>query len=1054
MSGWTESTLRGAASWQAFKAGKSLCEAGSTTVVKSNPGGWQGTVREGQRLFRVSVCVTSGPAFETRCSCPDNQSSGALCSHAVAVGLTALHGTPSLTRKPPLAAPPPPQAWDILLPPNWRDALRRGKLAASLSRNIGPGLADPALSAWLTAAGSADKSPLHLQLEGSALAAFLDALVGHPRISIGNERKPWEIRAAGKIALRDLTLHPPCLRLVPEPDALPQIALAGRCWQIEADALTRVGQGTIPPDLLAPLGELLAARTVELPTEQFLARLEIWQEWLAFPEDSWLDTLHFVAAPFTVGLSLDGSLQHLDARLAIHYPGAPPIPPGRATLPGWPRLNDEHHCEVRDLDLENRAASALVHAGFAQADPATGLWTLRGETAIVCFLSHTLPELHRTWNVTEGERFRHVQRQVALVEPKIEILGSGEDWLSFNLSFQSFAGDAISPAEVSRLLRSGKGQGATSGGRRLIVSSEVSDLIDPLFAELDLRQEGGHFTASARAAELIYEIRNKLDKSLSTNRLDHLSNIRQPLAIRAELRPYQSLGSAWLWDRVERFGGALLADDMGLGKTLQAIVLIERMFEHLALALESPTVPRVGVGEAGKDGGGLGARATVARATCPEPSQAQRPFLAAEPVVLVVATTSLLGNWRSELARFAPGRRVRVLHGAARDTERENVTGGEVVLTSYATLARDLAWHLRRDYALVVVDEASLMRNPDTDHAKALAKLRAKRRIALTGTPVENGVRDLWSIFRFILPGWLGTRQEFRERYELPLVSGEPVPALLDRLRLKTAPFLLRRTKEQVAPELPSKLFIDEFCDLSSEQQSVYRDLLVAGRKRVETIQDSGNPGAARMQLLTALLRLRQTCCDLALLGNERFKRLLIPQRSAKLQRLLELLDEAISGDHKILVFSQFQTQLREIEECLNRRGWRSLRLDGQTRKRQEMVERFQSPGGPPVFLISLKAGAYGLNLTAADIVVHFDPWWNPAAEAQATDRAHRIGQTRPVTVYRLLTRGTVEEKVLRLQAKKRHLASAIDEAGLSEVPGLSDADLRAVMDEGFGQVF
>jgi SNF2 family DNA or RNA helicase len=416
--------------------------------------------------------------------------------------------------------------------------------------------------------------------------------------------------------------------------------------------------------------------------------------------------------------------------------------------------------------------------------------------------------------------------------------------------------------------------------------------------------------------------------------------------------------------------------------------------------------------------------------------------------VLVVATTTLLGNWRAELARFAPGRTVRVLHGAGRDAQRTRITGGEVLLTSYATLARDLAWHLRQNYLLVVADEASLMRNPDTDHAKALCKLRAAHRVALTGTPVENSVRDLWSIFRFLLPGWLGTREQFRERYELPLADSPPDRAALARLRLKTAPFLLRRTKDQVAPELPSKLFIDEFCDLSPTQQTAYRQLLSEGRRQVETTRDSGNPGAARMQLLTALLRLRQTCCDLALLGNERFKQLSVPQRSSKLERLLELLSEAVSGNHKILIFSQFRMQLLEIEHQLQAAGWGSLRLDGQTRNRQELVDRFQSPDGPPVFLISLKAGGYGLNLTAADTVIHFDPWWNPAAEAQATDRAHRIGQTRPVTVYRLLTRGTVEEKVLRLQARKRDLAAAIDEAGQGGGGDWSESDLLSVLSD------
>jgi SNF2 family DNA or RNA helicase len=225
--------------------------------------------------------------------------------------------------------------------------------------------------------------------------------------------------------------------------------------------------------------------------------------------------------------------------------------------------------------------------------------------------------------------------------------------------------------------------------------------------------------------------------------------------------------------------------------------------------------------------------------------------------------------------------------------------------------------------------------------------------------------------------------------------------------------------------------------------------LLNEGRKQVDELLDGPNAGSARMRILTTLLRLRQSCCDLSLLQNDRLKQLPLPQRSAKLERLLELLDEAVKGNHKILVFSQFQKQLLEIEKSIMKRGIASLRLDGQTRNRQELVDAFQSPDGPPVFLISLKAGGYGLNLTAADTVVHFDPWWNPAAEAQATDRAHRIGQIRPVTVYRLLARGTVEEQVLRLQARKRALAEAIDESGAGDAPGWSMEELKAMIRNG-----
>ena len=259
---------------------------------------------------------------------------------------------------------------------------------------------------------------------------------------------------------------------------------------------------------------------------------------------------------------------------------------------------------------------------------------------------------------------------------------------------------------------------------------------------------------------------------------------------------------------------------------------------------------------------------------------------------------------------------------------------------------------------------------------------------------------------------------------------------------------MLRRTKEQVAPELPSKLFVDELCDLSDEQWRVYREVMAEGRKLVGSSRDAGQAGAARIRMLTALLRLRQTCCDLSLLGNERLSALALPRRSAKLQRLLELLEEALAGGHRVLVFSQFRSQLDEIGKQLDARGWGYLQLDGRTRKRQERVDRFQRADGPPVFLISLKAGGYGLNLTAADTVVHFDPWWNPAAEAQATDRAHRIGQTRPVTVYRLISRGTVEEKVLALQARKRALASAIDEAGAADAANWSEAELVRLLED------
>jgi superfamily II DNA or RNA helicase len=1001
MSGWNEQTLRAAASWKAFKEGKALFENGAVTTVKAGSSGWQGTVSAGKRPLRVSVTVKSANDLETRCPCPENRSSGAFCAHAVATGLAALAPAASLESQPeatPKAALSP--AFDLLLPPSWREALTRGKLSvtARISTRAPLDAADHKFAAWLVAERVAAAPNLHLHLDGARASAFLDAIVGHPAVFACKE--PIIVTSGHRIHLVETRLENDAVCLEPAPDGGKWIEIGGSIWQAGADFLKKAGSTRIPSSLAGALKSLVRGESNDVPVRLLLAHLESWQDWLAFPAGGWLESLHFVPATAGFELTLDGSLQQLDARLAVAYSDSPPVPPGLGQITKLPRLTDEL-CEVRNLPAERDAVRRLEQAGFQVADPAEGTWTLRGETTVLNFLTQTLPGLRPNWRVTEGARFAKAHQQIAIVSPRIDILGSGEDRLGFDLKFQTDDGIEVPREEIQRLLRSGKSTGRVAGGRQAVLSSDVANLIEPLFSELDIEQKNGRYESSARSAEVILEIRNKLRSSLDANVKDKKFTFEKPATIKAALRPYQESGAAWMQDRANRFGGALLADDMGLGKTLQTIALIENLFTGCA-----------------DDSG----------------------------VVLVVATTSLLGNWRAEFGRFAPDRSVRILHGGGREKEQERLQSGEVALTSFGTLARDLAWHLRQDYRAVVVDEASLMRNPDTDHAKALSKLRTRHRIALTGTPVENGVRDLWSIFRFIQPGWLGGREEFRERYELPLSSGEGAAAVMERLKLRISPFVLRRTKEQVAPELPSKLVIDEFCDLGSDQQAVYRDLLTEGRRQVETLEDSKNGAVARMRILTTLLRLRQSCCDLALLGNERLNQLPLTRRSAKLERLLELLDEAVNGNHRILVFSQFQKQLLEIEKCVSGRGWSSLRLDGQTRNRQEMVEKFQSPEGPPVFLISLKAGGYGLNLTAADIVIHFDPWWNPAAENQATDRAHRIGQTRPVTVYRLLTRGTVEEKVVRLQAKKRELASAIDESGGGEVPGWSMEDLQSVI--------
>jgi superfamily II DNA or RNA helicase len=986
MTEWNETTLRSAASWKAFKEGKALFENGSVSGAKAGDSSWSGTVKDGKRTFKASVKVNSKTDLETRCACPENQSTGALCPHGVAIGLAVLGGPPKPAAAPAHQSLKQVLGFDLSLPTNWMEALKKGKLTATLTAGSEIGQADERISDWLSAMGQTPKFPLHLHLDGERLGTFLKHLTDHPRVIVGKTKELLEIHEGGRVSIDRLERNDSAVTLFSQADEVTKIG--GHWWRLGPAEISRIGLGAADPILNQVISDIAIHGRAKLELPQLLERLERWQEWLDFPENSWLEEIHFVPAPAAFELRLEGSLQRLEAVLSVRYGAANPVIPGMGSVAGLPQLSG-NRCEIRNWKEEQLAVLQLAQSSFQSIAGSASQWKLEGEDAVLQFLSRDLPRLRTAWKVEEGERFKTAQKQVSFVEPKIQILGSGEDWLSFDLTFQSNDGSVISAAEVRKLLAAGGGK----SGKRIIVSKDVSNTIEPLFAELDLRQEGGHFVTSKRDGEVVLEISKNLSKNHDSKELIQISND----LVEAEMRPYQSHGAGWLIDRSKRFGGGLLADDMGLGKTLQAIACIERLFQ-----------------ESGEDSG----------------------------TVLVIATASLLGNWKAEFAKFASARSVRILHGVGREKQQAAALPGEVLLTTFGTLPRDLAWYLKQKFRAVVVDEASLMRNPDTDHAKAISKLNAGARIALTGTPIENGVRDLWSIFRFIQPGWLGSREDFKERYEM--CTGEP--AAMERLRLKTSPFMLRRTKEEVAPELPSKIFIEEYCDLTSDQQGVYRDLLVEGRKKVEAILDSGNPGAARMQVLTALLRLRQTCCDLALLGSDRFKQMSVSKRSAKLQRLMELIEEAVSGGHKILVFSQFQTQLREIEKCLLEQNYSCLKLDGQTKKRQEMVDRFQSADGPPVFLISLKAGGYGLNLTAADIVVHFDPWWNPAAEAQATDRAHRIGQTRPVTVYRLITRGTVEEKVVSLQKKKREIAASIDESGAGDSAGWSETELMDLM--------
>jgi SNF2 family DNA or RNA helicase len=422
------------------------------------------------------------------------------------------------------------------------------------------------------------------------------------------------------------------------------------------------------------------------------------------------------------------------------------------------------------------------------------------------------------------------------------------------------------------------------------------------------------------------------------------------------------------------FGG-VLADDMGLGKTLQTLSFL--LWEKEQGRRDAPA--------------------------------------------LVVAPTSLLGNWRREAERFAPGLRVEVLHGPERHPRFAEIPDHDLVITSYALIPRDLDAHRDQRYRHLILDEAQQVKNPRAKAAQALRAIPSEHRLCLTGTPMENHLGELWALFDFLMPGFLGDQSRFARLYRTP-VEKHGDGARQQALARRVAPFLLRRTKDKVAAELPPKSEIPRSLELAPDQRRLYEAIRLAMEERVRKLLQKKGVTRSRIEVLDALLKLRQACCDPRLVKLDSARRV---KGSAKLELLREMLPELVEEGRRILLFSSFTSMLALIEQELRKLGIDYTKLTGQTRKREEAVARFQDQG-VPVFLISLKAGGVGLNLTAADTVILYDPWWNPAAENQAIDRAHRIGQDKPVLVFRLISEGTVEERVIRLQERKRALAEGV----------------------------
>jgi len=665
----------------------------------------------------------------------------------------------------------------------------------------------------------------------------------------------------------------------------------------------------------------------------------------------------------------------------------------------------------RDLRAERKAWKQLSDAGFTSADAVLFNLSLGkfGRELVFAeadewfpFMQNVLPKLQSAgWRIELDDSFRF-----RLAEPEdwygdAESDG-GNDWFGVELGVK-LDGQKVNLLPILvRLLQDQPNtfENATLAqlpdnavipvplpdGRTLpFPANRARQMLGVLLELLNpdaLNQRGQLRLNKLRAAELADETDwrwlGSAELSNLSRRLrsfDGIKAVAPSSNLRATLRPYQQDGLNWLQFLREYELAGILADDMGLGKTVQALA-------HLLTEKES--------------------------------GRADRPSL-------VIAPTSLMTNWRQETERFAPGLRVLVLHGLERKQNFDQIAAHDLVITSYPLLPRDKDVLLEHEFHYLILDEAQFIKNAKTTYAQAACQLKARHHLCLTGTPMENHLGELWSLFRFLLPGFLGDEIRFNSIFRRPIERGnndERRKLLANRV----APFILRRRKEEVVKELPPKTEITQNVELSGAQRDLYESVRLAMHERVKAEVDRKGLSRAHIIILDALLKLRQICCHPQLLKLPSAQKV---QESAKLELLLDLLPEMIEEGRRVLLFSQFTSMLALIETAVTKLKIPYAQLTGQTRDRATPVAQFQNDE-VPLFLISLKAGGTGLNLTAADTVIHYDPWWNPAVENQATDRAHRIGQDKKVFVYKLMTVGTVEEKIAAMQVRKRELVEGL----------------------------
>ncbi|MBX7210461.1 MAG: DEAD/DEAH box helicase [Verrucomicrobiaceae bacterium] len=1066
----TERWLADIGGWQVLKAAQSILERGLVSDARRDDGSVRGVVTEGPKRYQSGLLIRTRTDVTNLCTCPTSRGRGLICAHSIAVALSLIRrstiaprssamragesapppsdqsaapASPSISCHPPATAPS--GRFTFFLPDNLLDGTFKGQAAVFMRHEPGNGTeSDGRVTGWLRTQGL-KPATTPLMLTRQELPKLLGALAGHHSVFSGKPSS--SVMEEQRLTVAEVPVRLPVvvederdqIAFAPDSDTLRRIAgewcfcsatrafFAPPFLTAEARALIDDIFGSVANDR----GAAATGRPHPAPAAPPSRRTTRSLAWLVRHRAALdealqmrlvgvhLSALHLVPLPCEFELQLDGSMQVVEARLNVvfHHLRWPAMD-GTADEVNDVRFPLEAADHVgrffaRNLERERAATGRLFDLGFEPVSSTT--WRLQGPDKVARFYASDLPRLQRVFKIDESQRWRTATRGVMRITPRVAEPQADEqresrDWLSLDIAYEAPDGFRITRGEVMQLIRTGRRGLKGKDGKQYLLDADACEEFEESLRDLDGELTTGGVRVRADKAQFLFATDDETFAARQAASWQSEAWLKEQLPDLAELlRPYQLDGIRWLEASARGARAGLLADDMGLGKTLQAIALIRLL--RLSTSNSQPSTP-----------------------------------------ALIVCPKSLIANWEREFERFAPSLKVMAIHGSDRQESFERLAGHDAIITTYQLVVRDLAQHRKRTYAAIVLDEASHIRNPDTEAAKALRVLKAEARFALTGTPVENGVRDLWSIFHFILPGYLGGRDSFKDRFEKTLANGLTTPEarkVSERLKKLVRPYFLRRTKKDVLKDLPEKIEQVLWCDLSRPQSEVYRRVLEEGLAEVRDARRRSGKQGVKMTMFTVLLRLRQVCCDLRMTGMNAdvLARLGTEELSGKLGVWRDRLDEIITGGGKVIVFSQFVKFLHLLRDELSANKTAFCYLDGQSNDRAGQVARFQSDTDVRVFLISLKAGGYGLNLTAADHVMLMDPWWNPAVESQAIDRAHRLGQERVVTALRLVTRGTVEEKILKLQAQKRGLIEAAldDESPL--MSGLTDADLEGVLE-------